>query len=161
MNSSYGKLMENVNKYTTCKITRIENIRNQWLNPLLKSVDALGDENVFEVNSQKRRIDDDKLVHLGLAVLHMSKLLLMEFIYFLEDVLEQGSYKILYLDTDSVFLGLTKSQNVPAEPLKHFKQLCSSLFDPIIKPSKREKFEREKSKWFVLDQTNESKRKPG
>ena len=97
MNSSYGKLLESVKKYMTCKITRFEYIRNEWLDPMLKSVEAIGDQNVFEVYGQKRRIDDDKLVHLGLAVLHMSKLLLMEFIYFLEDVLEEGSYKILYL----------------------------------------------------------------
>ena len=97
MNSSYGKLLENVGKYTTCKITRMENIRNEWLNPMLKSVDHIGDKNVFEVVSQKRRTDDDKLAHVGLAVLHMSKLLLMQFVYFLEDVLIEGSYKILYL----------------------------------------------------------------
>ena len=58
MNSSYGKLLENVAKYTTCKITRFENIRNDWLNPMLKSVDAIGEKNVFEMTGQKRRTED-------------------------------------------------------------------------------------------------------
>ena len=97
MNSSYGKLMENVGKYTTCKIARFENIRKNWISPMMKSIQAIGDDNVFEVNSQNRYIDDDKLSHVGLAVLHTSKLLLMKFIYFLEEMLIEGSYKILYL----------------------------------------------------------------
>lgn len=67
------------------------------MNPLMKTVDDIGDGKVVEIVSQKRLIDDDKLSHVGLAVLHLSKLLLMKYIYWLEDVLVKGSYKILYL----------------------------------------------------------------
>ena len=104
MNSSYGKLLENVSKYTTTKVTRFENIRTEWLDPMLKSVDAIGDGNVFECVSQKRKIKDDKIAHTGLAVLHLSKLLLMKFVYWLEDMLKEGSYKILYLGMIKKFL---------------------------------------------------------
>ena len=104
MNSSYGKLCENVAKYTTTKVSRFEGIKKEWLNPLLKSIDALGENNVFELNSTKRRIKDDKLNHVGSAVLQLSKLRLLGFIYFLEEMLVEGSYKILYLGKLSKFL---------------------------------------------------------
>ena len=97
MNSSYGKLLENCEKYKVTKIQRFDDIKKDWINPFLKTVECIGDNDVFEINSQKRRLTDDKLCHVGLAVLHQSKLRLMSFIYFLEKYLMEGAYKICYL----------------------------------------------------------------
>lgn len=58
-------------------------------------------------------------------------------------------------------MGLTQTGEVPDEPFKHYKTLCGALFANIIKPEKTEKFYNEYSNWFVLEQTNEMKRKPG
>lgn len=65
------------------------------------------------------------------------------------------------LDTDSVFLGLTKTGNVPEDPSKNYKGLCDAAFDAIVKPEKKHEFARQRSNWFVLDQSVESKRRPG
>ena len=93
---SYGKLAENVLKYKDTKIARFSGVRNEWLMP--RTVIAqLGEEDVFEVVKQPKSQKDDKLVPVGAAVLQMSKLLLLKFIYFLEDHLVPGSFKILYL----------------------------------------------------------------
>ena len=97
MNASYGKLCENASKYTNTKVSRFQGIKKDWLSPLLRTVDPIGDNDVFELNMKKRIIKDDKLSHIGSAVLQLSKMRLVGFIYFLEDVLLQGSYKILYL----------------------------------------------------------------
>ena len=97
MNSSYGKLMEDVSKHMKCMITRFDDIKTDWLDPLCKQIDQIDEEDLFEINSQKRKITDDKLTHVGLAVLHMSKVRLVGFIYFLEEMLIEGAYKILYL----------------------------------------------------------------
>lgn len=97
MNSSYGKLMEDVARHTDTKISKFEDIKTSWLNPRLKTIDQIEDQDVFEINSMKRTAYDAKLTHSGIAVLHMSKVLLIGFIYWLEDMLVEGSYKILYL----------------------------------------------------------------
>ena len=97
MNSSYGKLMEDVTRHTQCKIARFEDIKTDWLSPLMKNIEQIEDHNIFEINSMKRRVDDSKLTHCGLAVLHMSKVQLMGYIYWLEEMLTEGAYKILYL----------------------------------------------------------------
>ena len=99
---SYGKLAENVLKYKDTKIARFSGVRNEWLMP--RTVIAkLGEEDVFEVVKQPKSQKDDKLVQVGAAVLQMSKLLLLKFIYFLEEHLVPGSFKILYLG-ESLYL---------------------------------------------------------
>ena len=96
MNSSYGKLAENVLKYSDTKISRFSGIRNQWLMPRTV-ISKLADEDVFEIVKQPKQQKDDKLVPVGAAVLQLSKLLLLKFVYFLEDHLVEGSFKICYL----------------------------------------------------------------
>ncbi len=88
--------MEDVAKYKTTKISRWDGIRNDWLSPMTSNIVKLNDD-VWECTYQKRVIKDNKLSHCGLAVLHWSKVRLLEFIYFLEAHLIEGSYKICYL----------------------------------------------------------------
>ena len=96
MNSSYGKLCENVEKYSNTSISRFENMRKEWINPRAR-ISQLSDENVFEINAKPKSIKDDKLSHVGHAVLQLSKLLLLKFVFFIEEHLLPGSFKILYL----------------------------------------------------------------
>ena len=101
-------MYENVAKYTTCKIAKWEGIRSQWISPLVKEIDEIG-HNVFEVVSQKRKIEDKKLCHAGSAVLQLSKLHLLRFIYWLHDHLIPNSFKIAYLG-NLIFLYLCSFQ---------------------------------------------------
>ena len=93
---SYGKLAENVLKYQDTKISRWAGVRNEWLKPRT-IITQMGSEDVFEIVKQPKSVKDDKLVPVGAAVLQLSKLLLLKFIYFLDEHLERGSFKILYL----------------------------------------------------------------
>lgn len=71
-------------------------MRKEWISPRHK-ITQLADEDVFEISSKPKTQRDDKLSQVGNAVLQLSKLLLLRFIYFLENHLIQDSFKILYL----------------------------------------------------------------
>ena len=101
--SSYGKLCENVSRYTDTSISRWKGIRNEWLKPRTH-IHQLSTEDVFEIVKQPKVTEDDKLVPTGLAVLQLSKLLLLRFIYFIEEHLIEGAYRILYLGKISVWI---------------------------------------------------------
>ena len=86
MNSSYGKLLEAVSKYTDTKISKFEGIKSTWLKSLIVDCHPLGDGEyeVMELVTRKRKIQDDKLTHVSNSVLQWSKLILVEFIYWIE-----------------------------------------------------------------------------
>ena len=58
-------------------------------------------------------------------------------------------------------MGLTKSGEMPADFEADFRETWKAAFSNIIKPEKKQSWENESPKWFVLDQSVESKRKPG
>ena len=131
---------------------------------------------MFEITKQPKCQDDDKLMPTGLAVLQMSKLLLLKFVYFLEEHLIEGSYKLLYLgmfivifamnikqflDTDSIFLGLTKTAVFPEDFESDFHGTWRAAFENIVKSDKMSSWQANSPDWFVLDQRVEMKRKPG
>lgn len=51
---------------------------------------------VHEFVMDQRKVIDDKLVHVGVAILQESKLLFLEFVDFLRQYLEPGSYQPVY-----------------------------------------------------------------
>ena len=116
---------------------------------------------MFEINSKPKSVKDDKLPHVGSAVLQLSKLHLLKFVYFLEEHLKPGAFTILYLDTDSVFLGLTKTHNMPENFENDYFGTWRAAFSRIVKNNMKLSWEQNSKKWFVLDQTVQSKRKPG
>ena len=135
-------------------------MRKEWLNPRHK-IAQLDTSDVFEINSKPKSVKDDKLPHVGSAVLQLSKLHLLKFIYFLEEHLEPGGFKILYLDTDSIFLALTKTLDMPENFEGNYFGTWRAAFSRIVKNNMKLSWEENSKKWFVLDQTVESKRKPG
>ena len=77
--------------------------------------------------------------------------------YWLEDHLEDGSFKTCYADTDSMALALTKSGPETDDPEASLR----SLFDPIVKPSMKESWEATWKSWFVTTNEIWDIRKPG
>ena len=77
--------------------------------------------------------------------------------YWLEEHLEDGSFKTCYADTDSMALALTKSGPESDDPELSLR----SLFDPIVKPSMRESWEASWKTWFVTTDEIWDIRKPG
>jgi hypothetical protein len=51
---------------------------------------------VYEVTSHLKKIVEQYPIHVGLTVLHLSKLILLEFITFLYDTLQENSFEFLY-----------------------------------------------------------------
>ena len=77
--------------------------------------------------------------------------------YWLEEHLEEGAFKSCYADTDSMALALTKSGPESDDP----EQSLRSMFDPIVKPSMKESWERTWKSWFVTTDEIWDIRKPG
>ena len=60
----------------------------------------------YEIQQKLRKIMDNKPVHVGIAILQLSKLHFLRFIYWLHEHLIPKSYILCYADTDSIFLGI-------------------------------------------------------
>ena len=70
-------------------------------------------------------------------------------------------FLIQFSDTDSVFLGLTRTSEFPEDFEKDFHGTWKAAFNAIVKPDMLESWYAKSLNWFVLDQKKESKRKPG
>ena len=108
---------------------------------------------------RKRKIHDDKPVHVAVAILQWSKILFLRFMYFLLDHLEPGSFRTGYCDTDSMCLGLSKSNSIPenCEPEEYYR----SIFDPIVREDMKSSWEANWKKWFVTTNEVVDQRTPG
>ena len=74
-------------------------LEKQIRKPLHKSYASLETETgagVLEVIENKKIITDTKPVHVGIAILQHSKLLLLRYVDFLRTYLKQGSYVLVY-----------------------------------------------------------------
>ena len=77
--------------------------------------------------------------------------------YWLEDHLEEGSFKTCYSDTDSMAIALTKSGPQGGDD----EQQLRALFDPLVKSTKRDSWDRTWKDWFVTTNQTWDIRKPG
>ena len=82
---------------------------------------------------------------------------ILRYMYWLEEHLEEGSFKTCYADTDSMALALTKSGPDGGDE----EQQLRTLFDPIVKPSMKDSWERTWKDWFVTTNQTWDIRKPG
>ena len=112
-----------------------------------------------EVTMKKSKVNDNKPIVVGQAILMHSKLLMLKFMYFLgktfypdreikiisEEHLEPGSFITTYSDTDSIALALTKTDDTilpypaPSNPTSLASKL-DAMFLPIVKEDKIEVF---------------------
>jgi hypothetical protein len=100
-NSGYGKLCERVSNYTkTVLVSNAKSLSRKMANPLYKSdafLQTEGDtDGIHEVIMDDKKIIDDKPVHVGIAILQYSKILMLEFVDFLREFLVPGSYVFVY-----------------------------------------------------------------
>ena len=78
---------------------------------------------------------------------------------FLYDHLKEGSFRTAYADTDSMCLGLTRTQ--PLRPDMSREEEYRAIFDPIVKDEMRDSWERNWKDWFVTTNEVEDERFPG
>ena len=81
------------------------------------------------------------------------------FMMFLFDHLKEGSFRTAYADTDSMCLGLTRTQ--PLRPDMTREEEYRAIFDPIVKDEMRESWENTWKNWFVTTTEVEDERFPG
>ena len=99
-NSGYGKHGEKVEGRTkSVHVTCKKKLKKLWESPMFKTMDFLGcenDEGVTEVIMLQRKVRDDKPVHLAVAILQYSKLMMLQFVDFVKEHLIPGSYVLVY-----------------------------------------------------------------
>ena len=96
----------NLDHHRSTKFVHADNLRRHNRTPLLQKEQELLTEystNVFEI-SKKKRFNTDKIpITISLFIYQQSKLHFYKFVMLLHDYLVTGSYKLLYMDTDSLF----------------------------------------------------------
>lgn len=100
----YFKLAERVTKYTKTEVLSGLNtkkkLEDKIRSPFYKHHSDLPSEGdqfgLIEVVMDQKKVTDDKLVHVGVAILQESKLLFLRFVQFLRKFLIPGSYQPIY-----------------------------------------------------------------
>ena len=80
---------------------------------------SCGELGAFEVKMNKKKIIDDKPLHINVAILQYSKLLFLDFMYFIKDHLIDGSFRSCYADT-----GKFKLFNIVMNLIFRFNGFC-------------------------------------
>ena len=160
--SCYGKFIEDPTRYGSNILTEATKLKKYAVKPLFENFVELaledGTAEIIEIKMKKAKVTDDKPIVIGLAILQLSKLLFIKFIYFMEHCLTNGSYKLMYCDTDSMAFALTKTLKL--EKTDTLRQKLEKLFFPIVKSDKMTYFQSEWGNYFVLDDSIEQKKKP-
>mgnify|MGYP003329157010 CR=1 FL=1 len=78
---------------------------------------------------------------------------------FLFTHIEPGAIVPFYCDTDSIFLGTTKSQSRTADMTT--EQKLRAVFDPIVRMEMKASWENKWKSWFVTTNEVEDQRRPG
>ena len=161
--SAYGKFIEDPSRYTNNHFVAPEKAINYQKKAMFRTLNEfiLDDESLelVEVQMNKAKIEDNKAICIGSAILQYSKLRFLQFVYFLEKYLNEGSYRFLYADTDSIGIGTSKTKKIDENDT--LLEKMKKIFIPIVKPSLKEEFLSKWQDYFVLDDTIEQKRKPG
>lgn len=102
-------MAESVRKYTKTLITCDEKvIQKNVTRPRFKQMSSLVCEDpsfdVQELVLKQNSIKDSKPVHIAIAILQLSKLLMLSFVTFLNDYLEKGSFSLVYQGSFLYFL---------------------------------------------------------
>jgi hypothetical protein len=102
-------LAERVSEYTSTKLVADpKKLKKFSESPFYKNDSFLtteeGNMGIHEFVMEQRKVTDDKLVHVGVAILQHSKLMFLEFVQFLRDFLQPGSFKTVYCGKFFLFL---------------------------------------------------------
>ena len=94
-NSFFGKNIQNPEKCTKHTICGEKILKQKSVKPSFQSSEKLSDS-MYEVQEKVLRIKEKYPIHIGNTILYLSKLLLAEFIVFMEKYLMVDSWRLLY-----------------------------------------------------------------
>ena len=69
---------------------------NRWCKHSLFKEAKKVSENYYELTKKTDSVVEKYPIHCGTAILHMSKLILLQFVKFLGDFLVEGSFELVY-----------------------------------------------------------------
>ena len=163
-NSGYGKCGENILRHHQTKVVvnqdkmvrEVQSAFTMDQNEIISESDELV---AWEIKQRKRKVTDTKPIHFSNAILQTSKLLFLEFMYWFYEHVQPGSFRTCYADTDSMCLALTKTDYTKMNGNE--EMFYRALFDPIVRPEKRQSWEKNWRNWFVTSSNIHDIRKPG
>ena len=134
-NSSYGYTLMNKATHTHTMFTKQKNLQKHIRNPFFKNSSEL-EEEVFEIEKEKRKVVHDLPMQIGLAVYSYAKLRMLEFWKFINHYLVNDLYQFMEMDTDSLYIAFARD-----------------TIDECVKPHLHEAWKKEKYKWFASEDT--------
>lgn len=89
-------------KYTTDESVLRKELRLAWFQDLGEFDD------VYEIETRKRKVDIDRPFQIGIAVYQMTKLGVLQFYYnCLDKVLDRRDFELIQMDSDSLYFALS------------------------------------------------------
>ena len=106
-NSAYGKTLTNKAKHTQVEYCRGNDTSAFVNNPLFKKMSQI-DDDLFEVESAKKKTVWDLPNQIGFFVYQYAKLRMLAFYYdFLDKFIDRADFQLCEMDTDSLYLALS------------------------------------------------------
>ena len=137
-NCGYGYTVMNRSNHIQTSFTSSKNLDKHTKNPLLKVHEELN-EDIHEVQKNKRTIKHDLPLHVGIAVYSYAKLRMLQFWKFLNKFLDNDLYQFMEMDTDSLYIAFARDS-----------------IDGCVKPHLQKEWEKEKWEWFSFDDTDKT-----
>lgn len=161
-NSSYGKLGQKIGQPNAYYgdldyLAKKSKAKNFKFFNCLEQED--GETDFYEIISSPKSAKDDKALPMCVAILQHSKLLFLRFIYdCVFRFFKEGSYKLVYCDTDSIAIATTRTENSGRTGRKASME---DTFFPIIKDGMLDDFKSVWGDWFVLTDEVRDEKTPG
>ena len=136
-NSAYGKTVTNQEKHMQVQVAHSDETASRLVNlPNFRALHTL-DENLYEVELNKKAVRLGLPLQIGFFVYQYAKLRMLQFNFdFLLKFIDPSDFQLCEMDTDSAYMAISAQR-----------------LEDIIKPHLRDQFQREKSSWFPRDDT--------
>ncbi|KXJ10780.1 hypothetical protein AC249_AIPGENE21810, partial [Exaiptasia diaphana] len=147
-NSSYGKTITNQLKHRDVKFCADSKASLMVNSPFFRQLDSI-DEDTYEVQMGKKRINLNLPIQVGFFVYQYANLRMLQFYYgFMNKYVNRSDFEYILMDTDSAYIAI-----------------AGESIDSLVKPELRDDFEANKHEWFPRTDTAEhrayDKRTPG
>ena len=123
-NSAYGSLIMDKEKHQSVRYVKSKKEACDAVNqPTFRKITELDDE-LYEIESAKKKILLNLPIYLGYYILQYAKLRMLEFYYdFFDEYVDRSDFDYIEMDTDSAYAGIS-----------------AKTLEEIIKPSKKAEF---------------------
>ena len=129
-NCGYGRTLMNKFRHIQLSFAKEKNLSKHVNNPLLKTYTPLN-EDIFEVEKQKKPVVHNLPLQIGVAVYSYAKLRMLGFWEFINTFLVNDLCQFMEMDTDSLYIAFARD-----------------TIDECVKPEMLERWGEEKWKWF-------------